>query len=367
MKHRLLGTALAASAVALLAFTGPDSSLTGTLEWGTPDLKSVGALTFGPENILFIGDTHGAAVFAVDVQDESVDRGSDPIELAGVDRRIAQMLGTTPDEITIHDLAVHPTSQNVYLSVSRGGGSDAFPVIMRVTKTNDIEQVDLEDVRFSKAEITNAPDPQAMVRRAPARTFTVTDLAYVDGQVYVAGLSNEEFASNLRRLPFPFSGKMNATSLEIYHVSHGQDETHAPVQTFAPMQIGHEMHIVAAYTCTPLVAFGVENLQDGTHVVGKTIAELGAGNRPLDILPYEWNGQAIVLIANSRHPLMRMDPGLFTGANSLTNPTKELGVPFVELETPGIVQLADLNDGHVVALQRNGESLDIISMSKGSL
>ncbi len=367
MKRRLIGTALGLATVGLIAWSGPDRSLTGTLEWGTPNLKSVGALTFGPENILFIGDTHGAAVFAVDVQDRTVDRGSEPIELAGVDRHIAHLLGTTPDEITIHDLAVHPTSQNVYLSVSRGGGADAAPVIMRVTKTNEVEQVSLEDVRFSKAEITNAPDPDAMVRRAPARTFTVTDLAYVDGQVFVAGLSNEEFASNLRRLPFPFDGKMTATSLEIYHVSHGQDETHAPVQTFATMKIADRMHVVAAYTCTPLVAFSVDHLSDGTHVVGKTIAELGAGNRPLDIVPYEWNGRANVLVANSRHPLMRMDPGLFADAKSLTNPTKENGVPFVELNTPGIVQLADLNDRHVVALQRNGESLDIISISKASL
>ena len=136
---------------------------------------------------------------------------------------------------------------------------------------------------------------------------------------------------------------------------------------FVPYMIGSELNILAGYTCTPLVAFGVDHLSDGTHVVGKTIAELGAGNRPLDIVPYEWNGRASVLVANSRHPLMRMDPGLFADAHSLTNPTKEKGVPFVELETPGIVQLADLNDQHVVALQRAGESLNIISMSKGSL
>ena len=367
MKKTLPAIALAATTAALLAWSLPDSDLTSTLEYGTPEMKSVGALAFGPENILFIGDTHGAAVFAVDVADGSRDRGTDPIQLGGVDRRIAQLLGTSPDGITIHDMAVHPTSQNVYMSVSRGSGADAVPLLMRATKAGHVEQVTLENIRFSKAEITNAPDMDAVVRRAPARTFTVTDLTYVDGQVYVAGLSNEDFASNLRRIPFPFNGDMNATSLEIYHVSHGQDETHAPVQTFTAMSLDGETQIVAAYTCTPLVTFGVNDLRDGAHVVGNTIAELGAGNRPLDILPYEYDGQSWIVIANSRHPMMKLDPSTFAAAKHLVNPTKEAGVPFTELATPGVVHLADLNGAHLVAMQRNGESLDIVSLPKASL
>ena len=75
MKRRLIGTALGLATVGLIAWSGPDRSLTGTLEWGTPNLKSVGALTFGPENILFIGDTHGAAVFAVVAPDSTSESG----------------------------------------------------------------------------------------------------------------------------------------------------------------------------------------------------------------------------------------------------------------------------------------------------
>ena len=36
------------------------------LEVGTPAIKSVGPLAFGPEGILFIGDNGGAAIFAID-------------------------------------------------------------------------------------------------------------------------------------------------------------------------------------------------------------------------------------------------------------------------------------------------------------
>ncbi len=364
--RRITGAALALTGFALVAWTAPDRSLRSTLSYGTPDFVSVGALAFGPENILFIGDTRGAAVFAVDVADEGY--GADgPINLEGVDRHIAHMLGTSPDQITIHDLAVHPASKNAYLSVSRGEGEGAAPVLVRVTGNAEVQLVELEDVRFSKAEITNAPDPDAELWRRPARTFTVTDLAYVDGQVYVAGLSNEEFASNLRRLPFPFNGEMEATSLEIYHVSHGQDETNAPVETFAAVNVGGKSSLLAAYTCTPLVQFDIANLKDGEHVVGKTVAELGAGNRPLDIVEVEWGGRTSILIANSRHPLMRMDVTDVQGAKKLTNPTRERGAKFENLSAPGIKQLADLNEDYVIAIQQNGESFDLVSLLKASL
>ncbi len=369
MKTTSPAIALAATTAALLAWLLPDSDLTSTLEYGTPEMKSVGALAFGPENILFIGDTHGAAVFAVDVADGSRDRGTDPIQLEGVDRRIAQLLGTSPDGITIHDMAVHPTSQNVYMSVSRGSGADAVPLLMRATKAGHVEQVTLENIRFSKAEITNAPDMDAVVRRAPARTFTVTDLTYVDGQVYVAGLSNEDFASNLRRIPFPFNGDMNATSLEIYHVSHGQDETHAPVQTFTAMSLDGETQIVAAYTCTPLVTFGVNDLRDGAHVVGTTIAELGAGNRPLDMISYAVNGQERILISNSRHPLIKIDPALIAGATSLVEPTRETGIGFETVQEPGVRQMDNLNEDFVLILQQEGQNgpMNLRSLSKAAL
>jgi hypothetical protein len=35
------------------------------LKEGTPDLQSAGALAFGPDDVLFVGDTKSAAVFAI--------------------------------------------------------------------------------------------------------------------------------------------------------------------------------------------------------------------------------------------------------------------------------------------------------------
>src|SRR5687768_1878545 len=126
---------------------------------GAPDLKSAGTLAFGPDNVLFIGDSQGAAVFAVDVRDEAKDAGAEPFRLQGIDAKIASLLGTTSDAVVINDLAVHPVSQNVYLAVSRGKGNDARPVLLRATKKGELQEVALEGVAFSKVSIANAPEP----------------------------------------------------------------------------------------------------------------------------------------------------------------------------------------------------------------
>ena len=43
----------------------------GGLKEGKPDLKSAGPLAFGPDGILFVGDTAGAALFAIDTGEKA--------------------------------------------------------------------------------------------------------------------------------------------------------------------------------------------------------------------------------------------------------------------------------------------------------
>jgi hypothetical protein len=66
---------------------------------------------------------------------------------------------------------------------------------------------------------------------------TVTQIAYVNGSVVVAGLSNEEFSSSLRSIPFPFQQANKGASIQIWHGSHGRFETNAPVRTFVPFML----------------------------------------------------------------------------------------------------------------------------------
>ena len=114
------------------------------------------------------------------------------------------------------------------------------------------------------------------VRRNP-RADSITDMAFVDGRLIVAGLSNEEFASKLRTIAYPFSTVEPGTSVEIYHGNHGALETRSPVYTFVPYTVDNTPHLIAGYLCTPLVKFPVSALTGTQKVVGTTIAELGVG------------------------------------------------------------------------------------------
>ena len=360
MKKLAASLCVLAAAASLGAWMAPDGTPSA------PELKSIGALAFGPGNTLFIGDSEAGSILAVQLDDAAQPAGA--FDLAGVDRKIAQVLGTTPEDIIINDLAVHPVSHNVYLSVTRGRGAGATPVLLRVTRNANrpIEAVSLENVRFTVAPISNAPASNPTARRNP-RTQTVTDLAFMDGQLYVAGLSNEEFSSAFRRIPYPFSAKAETTTLEIYHVSHGQNETHAPVMTFLPQRINGKQFILAAYTCTPLVAFEAESLKNGQHVFGRTVAELGAGNQPIDMVAVERDGKTRILIANSRHPMMLVDATDIAGAAALKSPTKEPGVARVPLSQPGVRQLADFDRDHVIVLQTGTDGLQLRTLAKASL
>src|SRR5436305_9226823 len=131
---------------------------------------------------------------------------------------------------------------------------------------------------------------------------TVTDMAYLDGVLFVAGLSNEEFSSKLRRITFPFADDVTHNNLEIFHVSHGQWETAAPIRTFVPYEGGRS--ILASYTCTPVVHFALDHVEPDTKVVGRTVAELGAMNQPLDMVSCTIDGEEHVLVANSSHGLI---------------------------------------------------------------
>jgi len=352
-----------AALAASVAWVRPDNS---GMTVGNVAAKSLGHMAFGPGNVLFIGDNAGAQIIAVEIDDAA--RGTGAINLEGLDAKVAQVLGVAASDVQINDLAVHPTSRNVYLTVTRGSGASATPVLLRVTRNaaRPIEEVPLTNVKFSTAAISNAPADDPSSRRNP-RTLTITDIAYADGQVWVAGLSNEEFASAFRRLSFPFGKAMETTTLEIYHVSHRQSETRSPVTSFAIQNIGGKEYVVAGYTCTPIVAFAVADLVPGKHVVGRTVAELGAGNTPTDLVPFTRDGKNLIMVVNNRRPLMRIDASDVATGKALTTP-EVVGIARTPLAEPtGIAQMADLDANYVVVVQRNGNGLDLKSIAKSAL
>lgn len=344
MKARLLSITLVAACAAMAA------SLTSGLQPGKAELRSAGSLAFGPEGILFVGDSAGAAVYALDTEDRTAGQPK-PLQITGINQKIAGLLGTAPDQILINDMAVNPISKRVYLSVSRGRGPDAMPVILRADASGKLEELSLEKVRHGRVSLPNAPDPGMKDRRGQSlRMEAITDLAYTDGKILIAGLSNEEFSSNLRAVSFPFTGSDRGASVEIYHGSHGRYETNSPVRTFVPYRIKKVEHVLAAYTCTPLVKFPVSSLKPGAKVMGTTIAELGNRNRPLDMIVYSRSGKDYILMNNSSRGVMKMSTDSIDSLPGITAPTEVAGLSYETIADLKGVQQLDRFDGEHVAV-----------------
>jgi hypothetical protein len=220
---------------------------TAAMKEGNPGLKSIGPIAFGPDGILFAADTKAAAIVAIATGDTQPTAAGKPLKVEAINQKIAGLLGTTADQVLIDDLAVNPLSRAAYVAVSRGRGPDAMPVLVRVKADGQPEVVPLDKVKYSRGELPDAPVDGVVGderRRSNPRLESITDIAFLEDRVLIAGLSNEEFASTLRAVPFPFKKVENGTSVEIYHGAHGRFETRSPVRTFVPFKIGNEPHLL---------------------------------------------------------------------------------------------------------------------------
>jgi hypothetical protein len=337
MKKLLLIAALVLAAAP--AYAGPTDGMTK----GTPELKSVSALAFGPGGVLFVGDPTAATIFAVDTADTK-EGGKGDLTVAKLEEKLAAMLGVVKTDLTVTDLKVNPASGNLYMSVTRGKGAGSVPVLLKIDREGKISEFATKDVMFSQVKIPN-------------RTQVITGMAFADGKLIVAGLSNEEFASTLRTIPFPFKEADKGAGIEIFHGAHGRIETNAPVRTFAPYSINGAEHILAAYTCTPLVSIPVADLKPGAKVHGKTIAELGSGNTPLDMIVYQKDGKDWLLMGNNKHGVVKIPTDGFSSAASINSPVRgggKAGIGYEQItELKGVVQMDKLDAGRAVILSQD--------------
>ncbi|MBC7850359.1 MAG: hypothetical protein H7Y31_11515 [Chitinophagaceae bacterium] len=323
---------------------------------GNAGIQSISAIAFGTDGILFIGDSKSASVFAIDTKDKvPVEKGT-AFEMKNIDQKIAAVLGTEAKNIRIQDIAVNPVSKKVYCAVQ---SADGTPVLLTIDGQK-IEALNLRDISFSSMSIANAPATDAKDRGGrPLRDQMISDLNFSDGSVLVSGLSNQEFSSTFRRIPFPFTDKQDHASLEIFHAAHGKYETASPIRTFTTASLNGKKYLVASYTCTPLVLFPLDDLKAGKHVKGRTVAEFGAGNSPLDIITMQKEGNTYLVMSNSNRPVMRVDVKNIEGfAGTLTDPIKEsygtAGVAFTNLPVVNVLQMDKMDDTQVLVLQRKG-------------
>ncbi len=316
--------------------------------------QSIGPLTFGPEGVLFAADREAAVIYALELGSAASGGAPGTKGIDAIDQQIAAMLGTDVREIAITDLAVHPKSRNAFISLMRGQGASAKPVLLRVDGAGKIEVVDLAKLKSSKVALPNAPIASTAARNNPRRD-SITDMAYQDGRLYVAGLSNEEFASKLRSVAYPFTAADNGVSVEIFHGAHGQFETRSPVYTFVPYKVGSEASLIAGYLCTPLVKFPVSSLKPGGKVMGTTIAELGNGNRPLDMIVYKKDGRDFLLMSNTSRGVMKIPTDRFATEPGIKTPIAgKAGIAYETIQTMKDVEQLDLlNETQSIVLARS--------------
>jgi len=339
---------------------------------GAVQLQSAGVMYFSRDGTLFVADPRGAAIYAIDVADTYRDTSRTGVQITDVDGKIAAALGTTRDQIRIVDMVAHPLSQSLYFSLTRGKGNDAVPALVRVTKADEkVTVLPLENIRNARADIPDAPTPDAKTPWGDSkRTFSVTHLALVDGELYIAGLGNEEFASTLRRMPYPFVGKEASTTVEMYHTSHDRYETASPIESFVAIDLGGKPSLVAGYGCSPIVTLTRADLAAGKHVRGKTVAELGGGNRPFDMIRYtNAKGKEYILVGNSNRTLTRLDPEQLAAAKAMTSSVKQAwepaGVGYLPVAVVGVLQLDNYNAANVVMLRRDIETGALNVVSQG--
>ncbi|MEO8259152.1 MAG: hypothetical protein ABI868_17535 [Acidobacteriota bacterium] len=358
MRNRMIQSAAVIALVAVSAY-GPATARLDAVET-SPSLSSIGPLTFSPDGTLYAADPQAATIFALDLGTAASGGAPGTASVAGIDQKIAAMLGTDAKEIAITDLAVHPKTHNSFVSVMRGQGASARPALLRIDGAGKIDLVAAESLKSTSVTLPNPPAVATTGRSN--RSQSITKLAYANGRVWVAGLSNEEFASKLWSVAYPFTKADTGTSVEIYHGNHQQLETRSPVYAFVPYTIDNQPYIIGAYLCTPLVKFPVSALAPGAKYRGTTIAELGAGNRPIDMVLYKKNGKEFLLMSNTSRGVMKIPTQDFATAAPITTPvTSETGGVAYEKVTAmtGIQQLDLLDATHSVVIASANAGLNL--------
>lgn len=351
----------------------------GAVSADTAALQSAGALAFDDGNTLFVGDASGGVVHAYDLSDSISDQSGYQLGRAqtfegrtifdNVNVEIAALLGVEPGEVAIKDMVVHKPSKQIFLSVHRGRGPDAEPLIVAVDK-GDLLLVDLAAADHSSMSVGPVPTETTLEFGQPLNTLAITDIDFYDGEVFVAGVSNEEFSSKLRRMPFPFTDEISTSSIEIWHAVHAQYETRAPIITQTIVDLDGEPTLIAIYACTPIVRIPLSDLTDGAEVRGTMIGEMGFGNTPIDIVPYVngWDGTSNVVVTNTNRSAAALNFDAISAAEPMPhgegvgNVFSVAGVQQFPLPMSGTLHLDTLDDSWAVVVRQKPEEPNTLQL-----
>ncbi|MFM9066330.1 MAG: hypothetical protein ACKOUR_03195, partial [Planctomycetota bacterium] len=176
------------------------------LKAGKVELKSAGPLAFGPQGILFVGDTKAATVWALDTGDTQGDASQVKLTIDGLTGKIATLLKVSADQVQVNEMLVNPASGQVYLSIA-AGADKSQAALVRIDAQGNLSTLSLDSIPHAQVVLPNPPEdkvvgdgPRAMNRRLES----ITDLAFFEGRVIVSGSSADKASSTVRSISFPF-------------------------------------------------------------------------------------------------------------------------------------------------------------------
>jgi len=338
------------------------------------DIKSISRLSVGPKNVLFVADWKTARVHAIDLPEAAPKPAGTTFNIFDLEALLSKQVGGA--KIAVEDMVARPGTAEVYIAISYGAAKE--PALFVVTNDHKARRVDLKAAKSTSMALRDAPTTDYKFwRDAPERSFTVTDMKWREGELFIAGLSNQDFASTLRRVKFPFDSQQSITSVEIYHTGHNLIETRAPIRAMSFATWGGKPYLVAAYTCTPIVTIPLDELKDGAHIRGKTIAELGYGNTPAGLIAYTKTDQGktedLLMLVNFGRGASVIPVSQVQAASA--RPGIETPVPFGQIAgldampapLVGAMRIDNLDDKSFIVVRRQLEkdALQLVSISKG--
>src|ERR1051325_5035286 len=181
------------------------------------DVKSISRLAFGPDGVLFVADWKAAEVHAIKLAPPARQPVGAVFNVLDLEQLLSDQVGGA--RVAVEDMAARPGTGEVYVAVSYG--ADKTPALFAVTSDKKARRVDLKAAQGTSVALRDAPTGnEKLGKDMPERSFTVTDIKWRAGELFVAGLSNQDFASTLRRIHYPFDARQSITSIEIFHGGH---------------------------------------------------------------------------------------------------------------------------------------------------
>ena len=273
---------LAVAAIVLIAAAG------GIAAVAAPQASPVQllAIKFDAEGTLYAVDTKNNEIAAYGLADK---KGKAlPIQMPDLGAQLAKALGAAAEDVLVNDIAVHPTSFAVYLSVSKKGTPESRLFRIAADKKLALQEVAIAEGKKAAVKLPDGTQP--------------FDLAITPKNVILSCSGRDRtFSSELHRVPLPLAeGKLAKAQTELYHASHKAWETRAPLVAMTGFTMGGKEYIVGATKCTPVVRIPVDEIGDKAKVKTTTLLELGGGNSPISMMVYGQGPAQTLLLTHTK-------------------------------------------------------------------